>query len=178
MVKREALKYLETHTIKHTEWKPSIIHNKDFIDRGQELIGYDVDAAYWQIAYKLKIISEKTFKRGHDIKYKNLLLASLASLGSDKRYVKWKEGVQTDEVIVVKGNDDLKNVYKMVRYYCFRHMQKMAKILGRHFVAYKTDCIYFVRTKKNIKAIEKYLDAHNFEFKRVGNFSKFLNSPE
>ncbi len=173
MVKRDALKYLLTHKIPDTKWSPSIIYNDKSNATGKKLIGADIDGAYWHIANSMGIISDKTYYRGIETGEKHLLLASLSSLGRDKRYVQMDEGKFTKDVVIFKGNDELKKLYRKIRYTCFGYMKKLAGIIGKDFVAYKTDCIYFIYSAENVKKVREFLQAKEVDFKMVRDYRSF-----
>lgn len=166
LVKKDALKYLDKHAVKKNKWLPSQHFNKN-PNLKKEIVGTDIDSAYWNIAYNLGIIGENTWQHGQRVPDKNLLLASLSSLGTDKHFNVYKDGKRTKDIFVIKGDDRLKEVYKFIRFTCFKHMRRLAKMLGRDYIAYKTDCIYYIKTKKNIKLVQDYLDSHNLEYKMM-----------
>jgi hypothetical protein len=174
LAKRDALKYIREHGIKQHNFLPSVVYNKNIKLQGKRLTGADVDGAYWTIAFHLGFISETTYNNGLRIRSKNLCLAALSSLGGDKAYYKIKGGnIVDNEIVVVKGNDDLKEIYKAIRYTCYNYMKELAALLGDDFVCYKTDCIYYVRNKKNNKIVEDYLAEKGLSFKAVNDFKNF-----
>lgn len=178
MVKRDALKYLSSHKIKQIKWAPSIIYNKRFRDPDgsiqlPDMIGTDIDSAYWNIAYRLGIISEKTFQKGMLIKNKQILVASLSSLGRDKQYMEVSDGKLTRNSVIIAGNPDLKMLYRKIRYTCFGYMKRLAKLMKKDFVAYKTDCIYYVASKKNVQIVRDFFDKNGIDYKMVTNYNQF-----
>lgn len=177
MVKKDAVKYLETHDKKNIKWSPSMVYNNKFKKIHDTIIGYDLDSAYWQIARKMNVISENTFNKGYNVNQKHMLLASLSSLGRDKRYTQIRKGLLTKDAVIVKGDDRLKALYKKIRYTCFQHMKRIAKLLKNDFIAYKTDCIYLVFSEKNVKMVEQYFDDHDLDYKVLFSWDK-LKQPE
>lgn len=171
LVKRNALAYIHENEIKPSKWVSSIHYNRDCDPIGRKIIGTDINQAYWDIAHKLGIITDKTHAHADNIKYKNILLASLASLGADKS---WRnmEGTVGFNVTIIKGNDQLKEAYKKIRFTCFKYMRKLAKMLGNDFVCYKTDCIYYIHTKENIKLVEDFLRSKGLHFKPLMDFKQ------
>lgn len=157
--------------ISKVRWKPSVYWNPSLRDEKRKVMGIDVDGAYWKIAYEMGVISKQTFDHGLLIKEKNIRLAALANLGSDKIYTRIKDGKLTDEIVVVRGNDTLKQLYKSIRYKCFRYMEQLASMLGDDFVCYKTDCIYFYSSAHNSQIVRKFLEKHRFDYKVLKDFS-------
>lgn len=173
MVRRDAINYLKKHRVKDSGWVSSITYNPKADVSKRKMIGTDIDGAYWSIAYKMGIISENTYNRGLLIKEKHLLLASLSSLGRDKRYTMMSEGKFTGETVIIKGNDQLKLLYKKIRYKCFGYMKKLARMIGNDFVAYKTDCIYYLHSLENISIVKSFLDSEEIDFKMVRDYNTF-----
>lgn len=127
----------------------------------------DVDHAYWKIAFLEGIIKEKTYKKGLLMKEKSLRLAALANLASTKEYYIIKDGVITDKTIVLKHDPILQKVYNNIRFICYDHMMRMAKLLGSDFICYKTDCIYYKDSPGNRKIVQDYLDNNQLQWKQL-----------
>lgn len=166
LVKKDAKKYIETHKLKKIDHKVSQVYNEDeTLDLKRKKVAFaDLDDAYWAMALRLGVISEKTFDHGITMRKKNIGLAALASLGSDKHYNIIRKGEKTKDVMVVKGDDRLKQVYKMIRTECYGYMRRCSKLLGNDFLGYKTDAIYFIHTKKNIKIVEDFFKKHKLDY--------------
>lgn len=166
MVKRDVKKYLLKHTLKKSTWSPSVHFNSRKFPKDAKIIGYDMDSAYWNIAFsKLKMISANTYWRGIKTGDKGTMNISLSSLGTDKYYKKTKNGFPTRDVYVIRGDDQLKEVYTKVRHTCFKMMKKLAGLLDRYYICYKTDCIYFVKTPRSVAIAKKFLDAQDLDYK-------------
>jgi hypothetical protein len=176
MVKKDAVNYLKQHRVKKFEKLPAIQYNRSVDIARKKLVGTDVDGAYWMIAFQMGVISQSTFAHGLRIKAKHLCLAALASLGADKTWLKIKNGEFTDEMVVIKGDDKLKNLYQSIRMTCFTYMQDLARLLGSDFVAYKTDCIYYVGKKENIQLVQHYFSEKKMDFKMVKDTELDLNA--
>lgn len=127
----------------------------------------DVDHAYWRIAYMLGYIKERTYLKGLQLKDKSLRLASLANLSSAKEYRIIQDGYITNKTVVLKYDPILQKVYNNIRYTCFEIMQHMANLLGKDFICYKTDCIYYKDTEANRLKIQSYLDEIGLEWKQM-----------
>jgi hypothetical protein len=127
----------------------------------------DLNHAYWRIALNKGIISQATYKRGLPKGFKSVRLASLSTLGAGRTFTQISDGRLTNQRITIGGDEPLRRVYKLIRFTCFRHMAKLKKMLGRDFLAYKTDCIYYVDTPDNRKLVTDYFNKHNLSFKQL-----------
>lgn len=168
LVRKDAIRYMEENGIKKNDWQPSIHYNKKLDLKklnAQQFVGIDMDSAYWNVGYKLGILTQNTFEKGLQIPDKTLGLAALASMGSDKSYTIIKDGLPTNDRLVVKGNDDLKEVYKLIRFTCFKYMRRLASLLGNDYVCYRTDAIYFINTPANIQIARDYMERHDLDYK-------------
>lgn len=166
LVKKDALDYVKKNKLKEIDWVPSTHFNLNVKSISKkEIIGTDIDTAYWNMAFKLKIISENTFEKGLSLPDKSLGLAALASLGSDKKYFFIKKGVITNDALVVLGNPKLKEVYKLIRYTCFQYMRELSFILEENYISYKTDCIYYIRNQRNVDIVTAFMEKHDLDYK-------------
>jgi hypothetical protein len=177
LVKKDALKFIKDKKIKREQRLPSVQWNNSNRSKARK-VGVDVDGAYWLIAFQMGLIGENTYQHGIRIDNKALCLAALASLGTDKSYRRIKNGQITSEIVTVKGNDQLKEAYKKVRFRCYKYMQELARQLGPDFVCYKTDCIYFLDRAGNSQKVKEFLLSKRLDFKMVNNFEKFRSENE
>jgi hypothetical protein len=169
LVKRDAMRYVQNNpAIKNPRWLSSIHWNSHQLLPKGEIVGTDINNAYWDIAFNLGVISYATHAHKNRIKHKNLLLASLSSLGADKMWRNVKGTVGSD-VTIIKGDDRLKQVFQKIRYTCFSYMRQIARMLGNDFICYKTDCIYYIKTEKNIQLVEEFIESKKLDFKRLIN---------
>jgi hypothetical protein len=127
----------------------------------------DLNNAYWNIAYQLGYISEPTYKKGSEKKLKEVRLSALSNLGINKTYYKIKSGVLTKEEKVVKGDEELRKLYNNIRNTCFKHMMNVSKLLGKDFIAYKTDCIYYKDSAINRKKVHSYFNNKSLKYKQL-----------
>jgi hypothetical protein len=104
----------------------------------------------------LGVISEKTYNKGLNDDFKAVRLASLSTMGANKKYQKMKNGKLLDEYKIVYGDDALKDVYKLIRLTCYKYMNQVKKLLGKDFLCYKTDCIYYIDTQYNRDIVTKF----------------------
>lgn len=166
LVKRDAKNYVSRTPQKPHKWLTSIHYNMKCDPVGKRIIGTDINEAYWDIAFKLGILSENTYRHANKIEHKNLLLASLSSLGADKMWRNIK-GVIGNDVTIIRGDDRLKEAFKLIRFTCFKYMRQLAKLLGNDFVCYKTDCIYYIHTKENVKIVEEFIRSKGLQYKAL-----------
>lgn len=147
---------------------PTNAYNFDYdLDNGT-LTGTDISSAYWYIAHKIGVISNKTFVKLLDPKFKTTKLASLAVLGRQMVYDEYVDGEILPEKVVLRDkNASLVAIYRHIRYECYRHMIEMSMLLGRNFFCYKTDCIYYRDTQENKKIVYDYLESQGFDFNQV-----------
>jgi len=47
-------------------------------------------------------------------------------------------------------------------------MKEASDLLGDDFFAWKTDCIYYRESLKNIKMVQEYFDQYNLTYKQLG----------
>jgi hypothetical protein len=169
VVQSEGKKFLD----RNQDWSmptklPVNITNYDYDDSFGQLTGTDINSAYWTIAHKMGVISDTTYTKAQDPKYKRVRLAALAILGRNISYTKFKDGVkQTKPFIYENQEKRLKQLYQAIRYSCYQTMNELAKLLGDDFEAYRTDCIYYRDTPDNRKIVHEYLTKHGFEFKQL-----------
>jgi hypothetical protein len=168
MVRKDVKEYLKTNTIKLPTKYAQIEYNKEL---NEELFGKitatDLNHAYWRIAYNLGIITDKTYTKGLNDDFKAVRLASLSTMGANKKYQKIKNGKLLDEYKVIYGDDNLKDVYKLIRLTCYKYMNQVKKKLGRDFLCYKTDCIYYIDTQYNRKIVKDFFKEKDLYMKQL-----------
>ena len=168
MVKKDVKVYLDTNTIRLPKRYGQIEFNDDLeFDEDERITGTDLNHAYWRIAYNIGIISERTYDRGLPDHFKEVRLAALSTLGGNKKYNKITKGVVTDNIFVIEGDEDLRKVYTLIRYTCYRYMTQVKKILGKDFICYKTDCIYYIDTERNRKLVVDFFKEKDLLMKQL-----------
>lgn len=138
-------------------------YNEKFKKLNQRITGTDVNHAYWRIAFNLGIISENTYKKGLDDDFKVVRLSALSTLGSGKDYQVINGGKITDSYVMIGEDKLFHDLYTAIRYTCYKYMQKLKAMLGEDFVAYKTDCIYYVDTPENRKLVKDFFKKNRLE---------------
>ncbi len=174
MVKRNALDWLKSNSIKRAPWLPPVVVNDDLEPSRRKITGIDLNNAYWIIARNMGVLKDNTFDHGIRINEKDLYVSTLSSLGADKMYEEIKNGKISSYTQTVKGNDELKKIYAKIRYTCFRYMREIAGMLGPDFVAYRTDCVYFLHSRENLKMVKGYFEQKDFDCKVVSDWDGVL----
>lgn len=166
-VSRDVKKFATGKRVKEIAGLPVNMWNNKLRRFRGKITATDVDHAYWRIAYLDGVISQKTYEKGLLIKDKSLRLAALANLASSKEYQIIREGVITDETVVLKYDPVLQRIYNNIRYTCYGHMAEMARLLGEDFICYKTDCIYYKDKPENREKVQVYLDSVGLDWKQL-----------
>lgn len=170
IVRNDAKKFLQkkNNTIKLPKQEPAIFYNKNFkITEKTKITATDLDHAFWRIAYNLGIISEKTYQLGLNLKSKEIRLASLSTIGMGKEYTKINDVKNGKKSLVLNRNDNFMNVYRLIRYTCYKYMRTLSKMLANDFIVYKTDCIYYKKTNDNIKIVNDFFEKNNLLCKQL-----------
>jgi hypothetical protein len=169
MVRKDAKNYLkENPNIKLPKQYRQIEYNGNI---NEEIIGKvtgtDLNHAYWRIAYNLGIISENTYEKGLKDDFKQVRLAALSTMGGKKKYQIIKNGILTENFKEIAGDENLRKVYTLIRYSCYRYMNQLKKILGTDFLCYKTDAIYYLDSKENRKKVKDFLKEKDLLMKQL-----------
>ena len=167
-VKQQVSKWLKNNFVALPDDIHSIRYNYDYDTEEGSMCGTDLNHAYWRIAYLYGMINEKTYIAGLDTECKALRLATLSVLGREKKFDNYENGVMKKSYVYQKENVDLKNVFKFIRLTCFSFMREASELLGDDFFAWKTDCIYYRESLKNIKMVQEYFDQYNLTYKQLG----------
>jgi len=169
MVREDAKKWLKANPdFKIPTKSPVNRFNNSFNDQQIAITGTDVNNAYWTIAYNFGIVRKLTYEKGlSDQEFKKVRLASLSTLGAGKRYMVMVDGELTNDEILIGADERLADVYKLIRYTCFEYMNELADMLKDDFIAYKTDCIYYIDTKENRNKVYKYLKGKKLQYKQL-----------
>lgn len=146
---------------------PVNVYNENYTKLDKELSATDLDHAYWRIAYLLGIITPTTYEKALNPDFKVVRLAALSTLGAGKEFRVIENGVITDNIVKVGGDEKLQKVYKLIRFTCYDYMQQCANLLGEDFIAYKTDAIYYRDTKENKKIVADFFKKNDLKYKQV-----------
>jgi hypothetical protein len=143
---------------------PTNFTNDDF-NKKNKVIGIDIDNAYWTIAFLKGYISENTFNKGISKDgLKSIRLSALSSLGKAKVYKVYEKGVYMHDEV---HNQDLKRqeIYNDIRFTTYGIMYECSELLQNDFHSWKTDCIFFKDTKKNIKLVKELIESYGLSCK-------------
>ena len=176
MVRKDAKLFINGgNKVKIPKQYPVNHYNDNFDKFGCKITGTDLNHAYWRIAFNLGIISKNTYMKGLDDDFKTVRLSALSTLGKGKDYNVIKDGVVTEEVVKIGYNEQMDNLYKAIRYTCFKYMQTIKDMLGDDFICYRTDCVYYVDTKENRKLVRDYFNEQKMSFKQLYSIKKTLH---
>jgi hypothetical protein len=168
MVRRDVKEYLKNNKIKLPTKYGQVEYNKELNeDLFGKITATDLNHAYWRIAYNLGVISDNTYSKGLNEDFKAVRLAALSTMGANKKYQKIKNGKLLDEYKVFYGDDNLKDVYKLIRLTCYKYMNKVKRMLGKDFLCYKTDCIYYIDTQYNRKIVRDFFMEKDLYMKQL-----------
>lgn len=170
MVRKDAKAYLKKNKkIKLPKKYNQVDYYNGYLNEEMfgKVTGTDLNHAYWRIAYNLGIISDFTYMKGLDDKFKAVRLAALSTLGADKKYRIIKEGHITDELKIIKGDENLQIIYKLIRFTCYKYMAQVKKLLKSDFLCYKTDAIYYIDTKENRKLVRDFFKEKDLLMKQL-----------
>ena len=168
MVRKDAKAYLKKGKVKLPKKYSQIEYNGSFNpDIFGKVTGTDLNHAYWRIAHNLDIISDLTYMKGLDDKFKSVRLAALSTLGADKKYKIIRNGLITNDFKIIEGDKELQQIYKLIRYTCYRYMNQVKRVLGKDFLCYKTDAIYYIDTKENRKKVRDFFNQKNLLMKQL-----------
>lgn len=136
----------------------------------QNVCEVDIDQAYWETAFQLGMISEKIYASGSKGNIsKKARLTALGSLARKTYKYKFK-GKQILETSV-ESEPLLENLWFTICKRVSDVMHEVIKELGKDFIFYWVDGIYFNNTPENVsKAMNVFLKwGYNSKFKRINH---------
>ena len=165
MVQRDIKEYIENNgAVTPIDEAPVNCINKDY-DMKNKTIGIDLNHAYWRVAYLKDYIKEETYLKGLESdKYKPIRLSALSNLGRSKIYDVYENGEYSHKE-KTEANTEYLDLYNDIRYTTFNVMKELSEQLGKDFHSWRTDCIYFKDTKKNMKYVTETLDSYDLLWK-------------
>ena len=166
MVKRDIFEYIKKNgdDIEVYEELPVNYKNESF-DESKEVIGIDINNAYWSVARLKRYITLKTYRKGLEKKeYKTIRLSSLSSLGKQRVYNIYENGKHIRDEIV-NGDERLRKIYSDIRHSTFGVMREVAEELGDDFESWKTDCVFFHDTEENREIVTNIIESYGLECK-------------
>jgi hypothetical protein len=179
MVRKDAKAFIKSgRKLKVPTKYPVNEYNDNFSKLDAKMTGTDLNHAYWRIAFNLGVISRNTYSKGLDDDFKVVRLAALSTLGKGKDYFVIKDGKITNDVVKIGIDDEMDNLYKAIRYTCFKYMQNIKKKLKDDFICYRTDCVYYVDTPDNRKLVREYFKDEKMSFKQLYSIKKALHEQD
>jgi hypothetical protein len=135
-------------------------------------VAVDITACYWQSAFNLGVIDEKTYKLGmsKDREYKMARNVAIGSIGAMIFHQKYEKGKLVSSEITRRPGacarlDVIDHVWSV--------SQRIAGKLGKNFLMYLTDCFYVPAIKAD--DVCKYIEDEGYQWKlhQVG-FEKII----
>lgn len=151
-------------------YKPCFDSKKE-IKPNIKTYSYDINHAYWRVAYVNGYISENTYLHGLRLKEKDenmkqLYCMALSVQGSSKSLDGYIGTQKTGNKLIIDKNPKHRLIYNNIRNLTHKIMDDLAYILKDDFIKYNVDCITF-KNSKNIIKVEKYLNNQNLTFKKI-----------
>ena len=153
------------------KFRPFFKNENIKIKEGQEKYSYDINHAYWRVAFINGYISEKTYEHGLKLKQKNdefkqLYCMALSSQGRSKTLEGYVGKENNGKKIVIEKNIQHRFIYDDIRNKTYSIMDEIAFILKDDFVEYNIDCITFLGIE-NKKIVENFFESKNLTFKQI-----------
>jgi len=95
------------------------------------------------------------------------LFGKVTGTDLDKKYRIIRNGLITNDYKIIEGDLSLQQIYKQIRYSCYKYMNEVKRILGKDFLCYKTDAIYYMDTKENRKKVRDFFKQKNLLMKQL-----------
>ena len=164
MVKYDIKNYLKNNELKLYQELPVNFFNNEY-NKKNNTIGIDIDNAYWSVAFLKGYITEKTYNKGLEKEgLKSIRLSTLSTLGKKRIYKVFINGEYTHDE-EKNESEKLQLVYNDIRFSTYGVMYELSEILQEDFYCWKTDCIFFKNTNKNIEIVKKHINNYSLTCK-------------
>ena len=164
MVKYDIKNYLKNNELKLYQELPVNFFNNEY-NKKNNTIGIDIDNAYWSVAFLKGYITEKTYNKGLEKEgLKSIRLSTLSTLGKKRIYKVFINGEYTHDE-EKNESEKLQLVYNDIRFSTYGVMYELSEILQEDFYCWKTDCIFFKNTNKNIEIVKKHINNYGLTCK-------------
>lgn len=164
MVKYDIKNYLKNNELKLYQELPVNFFNIEY-NKKNDTIGIDIDNAYWSVAFLKGYITEKTYNKGLEKEgLKSIRLSTLSTLGKKRIYKVFINGEYTHDE-EKNESEKLQLVYNDIRFSTYGVMYELSEILQEDFYCWKTDCIFFKNTNKNIEIVKKHINNYGLTCK-------------
>lgn len=127
----------------------------------------DLNKAYWVAAHKVGVISDEIFQEGLSSGLSKIEL--LACIGTMAKVQKERsyDGQRYQKSVTLQDSALTKHIWRAVSYQVDKCMQDCARALGKEFLFYWTDAVFFHSTPANKALVDSAVKAHGFESKLV-----------
>lgn len=137
----------------------------------EKVFSYDINHAYWRIAYIKGYISEKTYNHGIRLKaqgndMKEVYCMALSTQGQTKTLKASVKGFVKEKKMKISKDVFHRDIYNDIRNSTYAVMDELAHELGNDFLNYNVDCISFAG-EHNIQKVEEYFKNKNLQIKPV-----------
>lgn len=171
MVKKDFAAWLEKNPnpVFEESYRPVFENRTTGPKRTTKQYSYDINHAYWRVAYLSGYISENTYNHGLRLKEKDenmkqLYCMAMSVQGQEKKLDAFKGNKPTGKHITLSKNQPMKDMYTDVRNKTYKIMDELAYQLKEDFISYNIDCITFYN-RKNCMFVKDYLTSKNLTFK-------------
>lgn len=125
----------------------------------------DINSCYFQTAYNLGFISQKTFNRGWKdrARYKYGILAAIGTLNKREVIEEYVDGELISREYETENYNKYSPFYWAIINEVNRVMMEVSFALGDDFYMWLTDCAVFKRGRE--EDVERILKANNYSFK-------------
>jgi len=132
---------------------------------------YDINHAYWRIAYINGYISENTYEHGLNLKntneeLKKLYCMALSVQGQSKTLDGYINNKVTGNIYTINKNPLHKLIYQNIRNKTHKIVSDISDKIWDDFIEYRVDGIFF-NGKHNCEIVENHLIKENLTFKKV-----------
>lgn len=146
--------------------------NLDAIEKniGNLMISIDINDCYWQTAFNMGYISEKTYTKGKvNPKWKVGRNASIGSLAKTEVITTYKNGEIAKDIhgkvkkVLIESEADFKHIRHNIIGFVCDMFNELANLLGEDFCMYLTDCVF--TTVENKKKVEDFFKGYGYNCK-------------
>lgn len=166
MVKKDVERFLDENGLIEPYYELPVNFSNTTYDYSNNIIGMDINNAYWSVAHLKGYISKKTYDKGLEQKdgMKSIRLSCLSTLGKSRMYSVYENGEYVGEE-EVNDDEDLRTIYDDIRYSTYGVMNEIAEELGDDFCCWKTDCIFFTDTEENRQIARDIIESYGLSCK-------------
>lgn len=143
-------------------------------------IEIDLNSAYWYLAHDMGYISNETFQMGLDIDRegnliyrKKVRLAALGSIARLDRFITWDGlGTQHENYELWTERNEYAKAFFNISRYIYDIMNCCASVLGKDFLFFWVDAIFFINRPENISNVVDVIEQAGLKYKQY-YISKF-----